>query len=582
MPFPRNKEHELNGLICFGEIGPWRVNRLQTKNSWISSPYVTTESNAVRHDCYTVLLSRDQVFAMNVEGDIFEPFKYMYGYAGIPPDAKSPLVSGDKPAYFFIQLSRRVEVKSIQFTTFNSLVKDEIGSVKVRFGNKVDPNLKMVLYLGEDTKENKADNILFFEQGIVGNILVIEVSPRTEIPYMVFHVLYNDATVAFHYKIPDAPRKGMAQMLGMVRPFNPIDYLPPHFLLNQFQRSQTNVDISRSVTPLGIRINPAYAEGDKIPVMLDSQFQGARIRGEYYYSYGCFYGWPDNVKANYESVYLIMYEMIARWGCRKCGVMARKVDVTSYIVMPDGFHMTNRKKSGMNFMDGFIMEDYFPLDDPFEAAKMCSKLFKHLKTTFTITNFGVVMNVDRDYAYLFIQHMRTVHDDLYFDFIVLSIKSVEDWKNLPYMISMLATYAEQKKITVRVDYDMPFDEYPAAILLCSLWHVEGLMWTSYVNHLLTKGINLAFDGLFKWWEKCGNSTLSKLFVTDDFLDAILIDYNTGERTQWLCKPIGCGDKKLYYHNKEVKFPVGCNTRTTIDRRNQILKRGERKKRLKMV
>jgi len=519
---------------------------------------------------------------MDIEGDIFEPFRYMYGYAGIPPDAKPPLVTGDKPAYFAIHLSRRVEVKGIQFSTFKSVKEGQKGNIKVRFGNKVDLDLKQVIYLGEENKDNIADTIMFDVQGTVGNILIVEVAPYTEVPYMVFHVLYSDTTIAFHHKIPDAHVKGMAQMMGMVRPFNAIDYLPPHYMLNHFQRSQVNVDISRSVTSLGIRVDPAFSEGDTAPVMLDSQFKGARLPGEYYYSYGCFYNWPDNVKANYDSVYLIMYEMIARWGCRKCGVMARKVDVTSYIVMPDGYHLSNRKKSGMNYMDGFVMEDYFPLDKPIEAAQMCSKLFKHLKKTFTITNFGIVLNVDRDYAYFFIQHMRTVYGDLFFDFIVLSIKSVEDWHNLPHMISFLATYAEQKKITVRVDYDMPFTEYPAAFLLCSLWHVEGFMWASYVPHLLTKYIDLAFDGLLTWWEKCGNSTVTKLFVTDEFLDAILIDYNTGERTQWLCKPIGTGDQKLYYHNKEVKFPIGCNTRTTIDRRKQILKRGERKKRLKMV
>jgi len=571
MPFPRNREHELNGLVNFGEIGPWRVNRRNEKNSWVSAPYISTEVNSIRSDCYTVLLSRDQVFAWGIEGDIYEPFKYMYGYAGIPPNLAPPLKTGDKGGIFGIHLSRRVNVKGIQTSVFNE------GEINIRFGDKVSLKSKKVLTLPKKEGIHEFD-----EYEVIGNTFIIEVGPNTEIPYMVFHVLYNNPVVAFHHKIPDAPMKGIAHMMGMVRPFNPIDYLPPHFMLNHFQRSQTNVDVSRSVFPLGIRVDPAFTEGDKIPVMLDCQFKGARLSGEFYYSYGSFYNWPESVKDKYEKVYMIMYEYIARWGCRKCGVKARKVDVTSFIVMPDGYEMSNKKKSGTNYMDGFIIEDYFPLDDPIKASGMCSKLFKDLKRTFDITNFGVLLNVDRDYAYFFIQNMRTVYGDIYFDFIVLSIKCKEDWENLPLMVMMLATYVEQKKITVRVDYNMPFNEYPAAILLCSLWHIEGFIWSAYVPHLLTRGIDLAFDGLLSWWEKAGNSTLTKLFVTKDFVDAILIDYNTGERTQWLCRPIGGEGEKLYYHESEVIFPLSCNTKITIERRKEILKRGERKKRLKMV
>jgi hypothetical protein len=582
MPFPRNREHELNGRICFGEVGPWRVNRQTEKNSWVSSPYITTEVNAVRNDCYTVLLSRDQVYAWDVEGDIYEPFKYMYGYSGMPPDLKPSMVTGHKTAIFAIHLSRRVNVKSLQFSTFHKAEPEGAGWLKVRYGDKLDKDLKEVLYLGEENNETIADSYRFDENIGQGNLLLIEIGPYTQVPYMVFEILHGENTIAFHHKIPDAPVKGMAHMMGMARVFSPIDHLPPHMLLNNFQRSQVDVDVSKTVSPLGIRVDPAFVEGDKIPVMLDSQFKGARLPGQYYHCYGSFYNWPEKIKANFDSTYMIVYEYIARWGCRKCGVMARKVDVTTEIVMPDEFPMTNRKKSGINYMDGFIMEDYFPLDDPFEAAAMCSKLFEKLKKTFTITKFGVLLNMDRDYAFFFIQHMRTVYGDLFIDFIVISIKSAKDWENLPHMISFLATYAEQKKITVRVDYDMPFDEYPAAIMLCSLWRVEGFIWASYIPHLLTKGISLAFDGLLTWWDKCGDSTLTKLFVTHDFVDAILIDYNTGERTQWLCRPIGFGDQKLYYHNQEVKFPIGCKTRISENRKHKILKRGDKKKRLKMV
>jgi hypothetical protein len=582
MPFPRNREHELNGLICFGEVGPWRVNRLAEKNSWVSSPYVTTEVNAVRNDCSTVLLSRDQVYAWDVEGDIYEPFKYMYGYSGMPPDLKPSMVTGDKTAIFAIHLSRRVNVKSLKFSTFHKTKPEGAGWLRVRYGDEVKKDLREVLYLSEENNQTIANNYQFDENIGQGNLLLIEIGPHTQVPYMAFEVLVSNNTIAFHHKIPNTPVKGMAHMMGMARLFSPIDYLPPHMFLNNFHRSQVNVDVSRTVFPLGIRVAPAFVEGDKIPVMLDSQFKGARLPGQYYFSYGNFYNWPESTKRSIDSAYMIVYEYIARWGCRKFDLRARKVDVTTPIIMPDGFPMTNQKRSGLNKMDGFIMEDYFPLDDPFEAAETCSKLFGKLKKTFNITNFGILLNMDRDYAFFFIQHMRTVYGDLFFDFIVISVKNEKDWENLPLMISFLATYAEQKRITVRVDYNMPFNEYPAAIMLCSLWGVEGFIWASYVPHLMSKGMNIEFDGLLTWWEECGNSTLTKLFVTHDFVDAILIDYNTGERTQWLCRPIGFGNQKLYYNEKEVIFPVGCKTRTSEDRRHKILKRGDKKKRLKMV
>jgi len=575
---------KLNGVAQWGLIGEYRIRNEEDRKGFMRAPFLKTTPGNVRPDCPKVIFCYDQVFSLNIQGDVHECFRYCYEYQDMPGHVlQPPARTGDEGGSIHIQLPINVSLRGVKFSAFRAIGpykapfypeeggKSLHGQIQVCVGSEVEENAALLLNLVVDEDGKRRGETISFPHNAIrqlGNIITIEVGPNTEVPYFMFasNVKGDFQTEA----MPDQLLPVLTEAIdisGMVASQRDTEQEADqiHFgRTSPFPTCIHKASMDKMLFKEGLRVNPAFGHPDWTGAYFMDDILSLCYK-EKATSIVKLADWPTQFKGKTQNIMNVAKEFAIRYG-RNANVAEklRPIDTATPHIR-NGVKHYNKIYMGMRLISGLHVSGIFS-DNPFEFGAQQKALHETIKEIDKLLLVGMSLPADRNFIYLATQNMRTVHKKQYMDYLVIRFTSYAELEKMYEIFALCVSYFLRVPIFVELDFDFDWREYPAMLYICSLWNINKVILNGYDDMIRRDGIGENFSNFRKWYSLAKSTRVFRLNIFENTVNATIVGDSTGAYKFYLCRGINSGNQVITYGGDEVNMPLVCHSRNIQKRR----------------